>query len=109
MRSTWSDLALETALGRYLDPDDECSNSLEYCGVALAGFNSEVYPKNGESRTEKEIIQSLNKEMPKWLTKAQKKLVAEKIEKFDIHIFCLPFRDVEVFRKALVEELSRTL
>lgn len=104
-----SDRDLESALGRYLNSDDEMSNSLEYCGVVLAGFDSGSCPDGPGEMKDEDFVQKLKSEVPDWIKKAERRIIAEKVEKFDIHIFCVPFKSVETFRAALVEELTKAL
>lgn len=104
-----TDEDLEAALCKYLDPDDDCSNSLEYCGICLVGFDVNAYPKKDGDKTAEDVIKALNESTQSWFDKLKTRITSEKISQFDLHIFCLPFKSVAAFRKSLIQELSRTL
>lgn len=97
---------LESALKKYLDPDDPMFNKMEYRGLCLIGFDSEHYPIEPNSKE----IEQLKDEIEKLFTSRKshigKRITEEKIHSFNIEIFCLPFPSVDGFRTAFREELG---
>lgn len=104
-----NDKDLESALIRYFDPENDRSTLLEYCGICLAGFNSEIYPEPLKQKTNEELGAEFKTVVSNWLNTASNRVIAQKLDKFDLHIFCVPFKSVETFREALNHELGKAL
>lgn len=101
-----NDPKLTAAFKKYFDKSSPLSNRVEYCGVALIGFDAEFYPKDGAKAVTEEIADAARKEMSKWLENVSNRLSIEKLEHFDIQFFCVPIPSAEGFRKAFLEALG---
>ncbi|MBW8038656.1 MAG: DUF1837 domain-containing protein [Planctomycetes bacterium] len=96
---------LEDALKGYLDPDDPKSRQLEYRGLCLIGFDSDAYPTTPNSKEMEQVKQDIETIFDERKTHIQKRVIEEKIDTFEIEVFCLPFPSVENYRKAFRFEL----
>jgi len=98
--------ALETALMNYLDPDNSMFNKMEYRGLCLIGYNSEAYPAEANTKGIEQVKDDLLKSFQKNMNNIEKRVIANKINSFEIQVFCIPFPDVEIFRKAFLNEIG---
>ena len=97
---------LTKAFKKYFDKSSLLSNRVEYCGIALIGFDAGFYPKNDAKAVAEEIVKAARKEMSNWLTNVSNRLSIEKLQHFDIQFFCVPIPSAEGFRKAFLEALG---
>jgi hypothetical protein len=100
------DPTLEAALKRFLDPDDPAHNSVEYCGICLVGFDYGEYPNEPNKVTVEEVRAAISTEIAIWQEAVGKRLTAEKIDSFAVHVFLIPFPSVEEFRASLKSAMS---
>jgi hypothetical protein len=97
---------LESALRRFLDPDDPAFNSLEFRGLCLVGFDCDAYPK-GPSKTElKEVVSAITSTLPGWKQHVARRVTAERIDAFSIHFLFVPFPSADEFRKLFRKHLG---
>lgn len=101
-----SDPKLTDAFKKFFDKKSPLSNRVEYCGVALIGFDAAFYPKGDAKAIAEEIAEAARKEMSKWLKNVKNRISKEKLQNFDIQFFCLPIPSAEGFRKAFLEALG---
>jgi len=100
------DPELEDALKKFLDPDDPAFNQLEYRGICLVGFDSENYPKDAHSQTLDNLVKNIRLKFGQWQSRLKDRLSEEKLNRFSMHVFILPFPSVEDFRKKLLRSFS---
>lgn len=100
------DVDLVEALKRYLDPDDPLFLKLEYRGLCLVGFDSDSYPSSPNTKEAQEVKKGIETAFEKNKKQILRRVKAEKIGSFVIEIFCLPFPNVDIFRKAFRTELG---
>jgi hypothetical protein len=93
-----NDKKLEEHLVRYFDLDDEMSNSLLYKGICFVGFDSKQYPNKPLEKEMAELIKEFNSKTNEWLKSAGTKLSNVNLEKFELHVFLIPFPSVQEFR-----------
>jgi hypothetical protein len=99
---------LENILVRYFDLDDDLSNKLKYKGICFVGFDSVHYPKKPLEKTTKDLINLFQKEMTIWLDTTGKQIKRHiNLEKFEIHIFLIPFPSVQDFRTHFLKTISK--
>lgn len=103
-----NDPKLTAAFKKYFDKNSPLSNRVEYCGVALIGFDAEFYPKDDVKAVAEEITEAARTEMSNWLKNISNRLSAEKLQHFDIQFFCIPIPSAEGFRDAFLEALGIT-
>ncbi|MGH9886661.1 MAG: HamA C-terminal domain-containing protein, partial [bacterium] len=91
-----NEAALERALKAFLDPRNAAYNELEFRGLCLVGFNSDAYPT--EAAQHDEIVAAIVAQLPAWKAQIQRRVTAEQLERFALHVFCVPFPNVDHFR-----------
>ena len=101
-----NDEQLEEALKNYLNPDDPMFKQLEYRGLCLVGFDSDAYPTDPNSKEMEQLKQEIEKAFERSKQHIQTRVSAERLDSFEIEIFCLPFPSVDEFRKAFRAELG---
>jgi len=98
---------LEDILVRYFDLDDDLSNKLKYKGVCFVGFDSENYPKSPLEKNTKELIEAFQLEISDWLKNSGKQIKKHpNLEKFEIHLFLIPFPSVQEFRTHFLKTIA---
>lgn len=98
--------ALTTAFKRYFDRSSPLSNRVEYCGVALIGFDAGFYPCSEATAVAEQISDAAKVEMVKWLKNVSGRISVEKLQNFEIQFFCVPIPSAEGFRKAFLDALG---
>lgn len=94
-----NDAALEQALKRFLDPRDPAHLDLEFRGLCLVGFDSDAYPATGAQQDA--VVAAVLAQLPGWKDSIQRRIHAEQLDNFAIHVFCVPFPDVDAFRASM--------
>jgi Cap4 SAVED domain len=102
------DPRLSDAFKRYFDRTSALSNRVEYCGVALVGFDAEFYPSKETEGVLDHIALAATAGLENWKTAVGRRLTAEKLERFDIHFLCIPLPSVDEFRKAFLEAMGHS-
>lgn len=99
---------LEDLLVRYFDLDDDLSNKLKYKGVCFVGFDSSNYPTAPLEATTKDLIEKFQTEMGDWLNTSSKQIKKHiNLEKFEIHLFLIPFPSVQDFRTQFLKMIAK--
>lgn len=101
-----ADEDLESAILRYLDPDDPKFNKLTYRGVALVGFDVTSYSPGTSPLTEADITAALSKSVDSWHGSTSHYIGKHKLTDITIELFCIPFPSVDDFRAAFLKELG---
>lgn len=102
------DPRLSEAFKRYFDTTSPLSNRIEYCGVALVGFDADFYPSGDTRGVLADMASAAKAGLENWTTAVGRRLVAEKLEQFDIHFLCIPLPSVEKFREAFLEAMGQS-
>jgi len=102
-----SDPALTDALKRYFDKNSIMSKRVQYCGVALVGFDAPFYPGEGVKAVADEIATAARSELKNWRAKIGERLKSEKLDQFEIELFCLPLPSAEDFRAAFLRAMGQ--
>lgn len=101
-----SDTVLTDALKRYFDKTSVMSNRVQYCGVALVGFDVAFYPGDQAKAVADEIAEAARVELETWRGTIGERLTAEKLELVEIELFCLPLPSAEDFRAAFLKAMG---
>lgn len=101
-----SDPRLTEAFKKYFDRNSPMSNRVEYCGVALVGFDADFYPADDVKAVADEIAEIAKAQMENWLKNISNRVVIEKLETFDIEFFCVPIPSADGFREAFLTALG---
>lgn len=97
---------LSEAFKRYFDTTSTLSNSVEYCGVALVGFDADFYPTSETRGILADMASAAKAGLENWKTAVGRRITAEKLEHFEIHFLCMPLPSVEKFREAFLEAMG---
>ena len=103
-----SDPNLTAAFRNYFDSTLVMSNRVEYCGIALIGYDTKIYEVGGVSMVADTISKKAREEFHELLDFVESRTVAEKLENFDVQFLCLPFPSVQRFRSAFLDSLGHT-
>ncbi|WP_340673043.1 DUF1837 domain-containing protein [Brevibacillus agri] len=98
---------LESALLRYLDPDDPHFNKLQYRGACLIGFDETFYPQKPNTKSEEEVIEEVRSSLENWGKKLSNKIINRTpLDSIIMEIFLVPFPSVEEYRKSFLGEIQ---
>lgn len=97
---------LTEALKRYFDKNSVMSKRVQYCGVALVGFDASFYPGDGAKAVADEIAEAARTELVKWRSRIGERLKSEKLDQFEIEFFCLPLPSAEDFRSFFLKAMA---
>ena len=95
------DPALEAALKKYLDPDADEFNSLEFRGLCLVGFDCDAYPTGPSTTQLAAMAKQIAATLPTWRGHVKKRLAEEKLDAFAMHFLFVPFPSADGFRQLL--------
>ena len=84
------------------------SNQVEYCGVALIGFDAGIYETENSSEVAQSIADKAREEIGELLENVEARTVAEKLDNFEIQFFFSPFPSVKQFRAAFRRSLGHS-
>ncbi|MBK7688808.1 MAG: DUF1837 domain-containing protein [Elusimicrobia bacterium] len=101
-----SDPALETALFKYLDPDDPMYKKLEYRGACLIGFDHKAYPNTPNSKTEEVVCAEIKTGLADQIAFLKEQAISASLASFSLEVFFVPFPSVQEFRDAFAEEIG---
>jgi HamA len=101
-----SDTALTEALKRYFDKNSIMSKRVQYCGVALVGFDAPFYPANQVKAVADDIAEAARLELESWRAIIGERLKTETLEQVEIELFCLPLPSAEDFRAAFLKAMG---
>jgi hypothetical protein len=100
------DPALEAALKKYLDPDADEFNSLEFRGLCLVGFDCDAYPTGPSTTQLAAMAKQIATTLPTWRGHVKKRLTEEKLDAFAMHFLFVPFPSADGFRQLLRDKLG---
>lgn len=99
-----SDPKLTAAIRRYFNRNDPLSNRVRYCGVALVGFDVPFYG-SGQLVAE-EVAAAAHSALTGWRDRIGDRLSIEKLDSFEIQLFCLPLPSADGFRAAFLKAMG---
>lgn len=97
---------LADALRKYFDKSSLMSKRVEYCGVALVGFDAQFYPKDSTKAVADEILLAARAELSNWSSSIGKRLKLEKLDQMEIQVFCIPLPSAKSFRAAFLRAMG---
>ena len=101
-----SNSALTDALKKYFDKSSVMSKQVQYCGVALVGFDAPFYPKEDAKAVSDDIINASRTELAGWSQTIGTRLKAEKLDQMEIELLCIPLPSAEGFRSAFLKAMG---
>lgn len=100
------DEQLETAIKRFLEPDDPASRRVKYCGLALVGFDCNAYPGVPARAVAEEVQAAVKNSLGEWKERVGSRLSTRQLTLFDLHVLFVPFPSVAAFRSAFLSGLG---
>jgi len=101
-----SNPVLTDALKKYFDKSSKASKRVQYCGVALVGFDAPFYPKSGVKAVANEIVEASRAELTDWRSRIGERLKSEKLDQMEIELFCIPLPSADGFRSAFLKAMG---
>lgn len=101
-----SDPVLTEALKKYFDKSSVMSKRVQYCGVALVGFDAPYYPKDDAKAVADEIVKASRTELIGWSKSIGTRLKWEKLDQMEIELFCIPLPSATGFRTAFLKAMG---
>ncbi|MFY0572916.1 Hachiman antiphage defense system protein HamA [Archangium lansingense] len=96
----------KAALKKYLDPDADEFNSLEFRGLCLVGFDCDAYPTGPSTTQLAAMAKQIATTLPTWRGHVKKRLTEEKLDPFAMHFLFVPFPSADGFRQLLRDKLG---
>lgn len=101
-----SDPILTDALKKYFDKSSVKSKRVQYCGVALVGFDAPFYPKDEAKAVADEIVGASRAQLSGWSNRIGDRLKVEKLDQMEIELFCIPLPSADGFRAAFLKAMG---
>jgi hypothetical protein len=101
-----NDSTLTDALKKYFDKSSVMSKRVQYCGVALVGFDAPFYPKDDVKAIADQIVEASRAELVDWSKRIGERLKSEKLDQIDIELFCIPLPSADGFRTAFLKAMG---
>ena len=96
---------LEGAIRSYLHPDNRLSNNVEFCGLALVGFNIADYDAFCTDLAAKKTAEIATR-ITEWSGKLQAAVEKHKLVGLTVDAFCIPFHKVQELRDEFLKVLG---
>lgn len=97
---------LTAALRKYFDKSSPMSKRVQYCGVALVGFDASFYPKDEAKAVADQISEASRAELSGWSKRIGERIKLEKLDQIEIELFCVPLPSAEGFRAAFLKAMG---
>ncbi len=100
------DPSLIEALKKYFDKSSVMSKRVQYCGVALVGFDAPFYPKDSAKAVAEEIVQASRTALSGWSSTIGKRIKLEQLDQMEIQVFCIPLPSADGFRSSFLRAMG---
>ena len=97
---------LTDALKRFFDKNSRQSKRVQYCGIALVGFDAAIYPGDQVKAVANDIADAARAGLEAWRNTIGQRLTAENLEQVEIELFCLPLPSADGFRAAFLKAMG---
>ena len=101
-----NDPGLTDALRLYFDKDSKQSKRVQYCGIALIGFDADYYPSEGNKGVADEIAAAARAGLDNIKKNIGSRLKEEKLDQIEIEMLCIPLPSAEGFRQAFLKAMG---
>ena len=72
----------------------------------MVGFDASFYPGSGVNAVANEIAEAARTQFKVWQSKIGEYLTLEKLDRFEIEMFCIPLPSAEGFREAFLKAMG---
>jgi hypothetical protein len=103
-----SNPTLTNALRQYFNKDSVMSKRVRYCGIALVGFDANCYPSDNTKAVSDEVQKAAKAELINLKKSIGKKIIAKKLEQFELEFLCIPLPSAEGFRADFLSAMGLT-
>lgn len=97
---------LTRALRLYFDRSSVMSKKVQYCGVALVGFDAPFYPQQGVKAVADQIALASRDALRGWTRRIGSRLKTEKLDQMEIELFCIPLPSADGFRADFLKAMG---
>ena len=101
-----NDEAVNEVLRQYFDKLSPSSMQVQYCGLALVGFDASVYPLANAKILAKDLVNGCIDELKTWKEQIRTRLFAEQLDQIEIVFLCIPLPSVTVFRDEFLKAMK---
>lgn len=101
-----SDRRLTEAIKKYFDKSSVMSKRVQYCGVALVGFDAPFYPEDNAKGIAEDIIEASRAALVGWADRIGERLIVEKLDQVEIELLCVPLPSADGFRAAFLKAMG---
>lgn len=101
-----SNAAVTGALKKYFESSSPLSKRVQYCGVALVGFDASFYPATTGKAIAANLAKACVDELKSWKAQIGNRLSIEKLDQMEIEFFCIPLPSAEGFRAAFLKAMG---
>lgn len=101
-----SDRRLTEAIKKYFDKSSVMSKRVQYCGVALVGFDAPFYPGDNAKGIAEDIIEASRAALVGWADRIGERLIVEKLDQVEIELLCVPLPSADGFRAAFLKAMG---
>jgi hypothetical protein len=102
------DERLSKAFRTFFDKSSPLSNQVQYCGIALVGFDVDFYAGASADKIAEHVMSSAKAELNNWKSTIGHHLQAQKLASLELNFFCLPLPSVDEFRAAFLQAMGKT-
>lgn len=97
---------LTRAFKVYFDRSNPKSNSVRYCGIALAGFSADLYSDKSQSIKTAAVVAAAKVALKAWIKSVEKQIPDKNLSKVEIQLFLIPFPSAQEFRDEFLKALG---
>jgi len=101
-----SDRRLTEAIKKYFDKSSVMSKRVQYCGVALVGFDAPFYPGENAKGIAEDILEASRAALVGWADRIGERLIVEKLDQVEIELLCVPLPSADGFRAAFLKAMG---
>ena len=101
-----SNPAFTKALKKYFDKSSVMSKRVQYCGIALVGFDAPFYPKDTAKAIDDEIVTASRTRLAGWSAAVKDRLKLARLDQVEIELFCIPLPSANGFRSAFLNAMG---
>ncbi len=98
--------AVTGALRQYFDRSSPLSKRVQYCGVALVGFDASFYPAATAKAIAADLAKACSDELKLWKRQIGNRISIEKLDQMEIEFFCIPLPSADGFRAAFLKAMG---